>query len=177
MRVPLLVPILLAALAAALPGSAADPPQSSAPPCSAPEHRQFDFWLGTWRVVDAGGTFQGTNRIEAVLDGCALEESWTGASGTRGHSFNIYSAGRGGWHQTWVDDRGLLLLLDGGLEDGSMVLEGTTPLAGGGTLHHRITWTPLPDGRVRQHWQTSRDGGATWGDAFDGYYSPVAGGS
>jgi hypothetical protein len=28
----------------------------------------------------------------------------------------------------------------------------------------------LPDGRVRQHWETSKDGGATWTTAFDGYY-------
>jgi hypothetical protein len=32
-------------------------------------------------------------------------------------------------------------------------------------------WTPLPDGRVRQHFKESSDGGKTWTDWFDGYYS------
>jgi hypothetical protein len=39
-----------------------------------------------------------------------------------------------------------------------------------GLLKHRITWTPQPDGRVRQFWETSSDGGQTWNAAFDGLY-------
>jgi hypothetical protein len=35
----------------------------------------------------------------------------------------------------------------------------------------RITWTPLPDGRVRQHWESTTDGGRTWSTVFDGYYT------
>ena len=30
------------------------------------------------------------------------------------------------------------------------------------------------DGTVRQHWETSGDGGATWATAFDGLYRPLA---
>jgi hypothetical protein len=29
----------------------------------------------------------------------------------------------------------------------------------------------LDDGRVRQHWRASKDGGETWVTVFDGYYS------
>jgi hypothetical protein len=36
---------------------------------------------------------------------------------------------------------------------------------------NRVTWQPLPDGRVRQHWEASEDGGTTWKTAFDGYYT------
>jgi len=36
---------------------------------------------------------------------------------------------------------------------------------------NRITWERLPDGRVRQLWETSKDSGATWSVAFDGYYT------
>ena len=32
-------------------------------------------------------------------------------------------------------------------------------------------WQPLPDGRVRQLWESSKDGGETWTVAFDGYYA------
>jgi len=32
-------------------------------------------------------------------------------------------------------------------------------------------WMPLQDGRVRQHWEATTDGGKTWTTVFDGYYS------
>ena len=55
-----------------------------------------------------------------------------------------------------------------------MVLSGERPPRPGGdstapTLH-RITWTPLPDGSVRQHWEASQDAGANWRTLFDGLY-------
>jgi hypothetical protein len=140
-------------------------------PCAAPEHLQFDFWVGSWRVTDAEGVFQGTNRIEKILGGCALQENWTGAKGVTGRSFNIYASGRGVWHQTWVDSNGLLLLLDGGVENGRMVLRGQTPArAGKESIEHEISWEERPDGSVRQVWRISRDGGSTWNDAFVGLY-------
>ncbi len=41
---------------------------------------------------------------------------------------------------------------------------------GSGAHVDRITWTPNDDGTVRQHWQTSEDGGKTWKTEFDGRY-------
>jgi hypothetical protein len=63
-----------------------------------------------------------------------------------------------------------LLLLDGGLRDGRMVLEGETPGAGGAVTRHRITWTPNPDGSVRQYWESAGADGE-WKVAFDGRYT------
>lgn len=82
-----------------------------------------------------------------------------------GTSFNLYDAATKRWHQTWVDSAGSLLQLDGNLQDGRMVLA-SAPAA----QVNRITWTPLPDGRVRQLWEASADSGATWKTVFDGYY-------
>jgi hypothetical protein len=138
---------------------------AQAGPCSAPEHRQFDFWIGDWRVTTPDGKHAGDNRIERVLDGCALHENWQGASGGRGFSYNAWDRDRKLWHQTWVDRQGTLLLLEGGLQNGAMVLSGTQ-----GKALNRITWTPNKDGSVRQHWETSADGGKTWQTAFDGLY-------
>jgi hypothetical protein len=87
-----------------------------------------------------------------------------------GESFNTWSAARGGWHQTWVDSRGSLLLLDGGLEQGRMVLTGDGRGRDGSSIRHRVTWQPLPDG-LRQLWETSRDEGRTWTAVFDGRYT------
>jgi len=143
------------------------------------ETRQFDFWLGSWEVRNPSGELAGHNRVEALYDGLVLQEHWEGAKGGRGTSFSLFSRGRGHWHQTWVDAGGMLLLLDGGLRDGAMVLEGTTPdlEQPGRTLRHRISWSVMdgdPD-QVRQHWETSADDGATWETAFDGRYRRKAG--
>lgn len=143
------------------------------PPCTAPEYSQFDFWLGNWRVTDEDGKFQGMNRVERVLGKCAIEENWEGAQGSKGHSFNMYDNRRGVWHQTWIGDHGLLLLLDGGLDDdGNMVLRGDFPARDGkGTVNNVISWEPLPDGTVRQTWKISKDDGTTWKKIFVGIYT------
>ncbi len=163
-----MIRILLALSLAVAPLAAQSAP--TAPPCATDEYRQFDFWIGQWEVVDGEGNAQGTNTIEPILGGCALQESWSGASGSVGHSYNVYDRATGGWHQTWVDNSGLLLQIEGGLDDGSMVLVGEGKARDGAAIRHRITWTPLEDGRVRQHWQTSRDDGTSWSDAFLGFY-------
>lgn len=139
-------------------------------------HRDFDFWLGEWEVTTPDGTVAGHNRIERLFDDVGIAEHWEGVSGLRGASYNVYAAARGHWHQTWVDSSGLLLMLDGGLRDGVMVLEGSVPSRdGGGQAHHRISWSVIdgdPD-LVRQHWETSADGGASWETLFDGRYRRI----
>lgn len=137
--------------------------------CTDPAYRQFDFWIGEWEVRKADGSLAGVNRIEKVLGGCVLHERYTTPAGYSGESFNTYDPARRMWHQTWVDNAGLLLLLDGRLVDGRMVLEGVSAAPGGAASRQRITWTPNPDGSVRQFWE-SQDGAGKWGTAFDGLY-------
>jgi hypothetical protein len=139
--------------------------QPPARPCAGPEHRQFDFWIGEWSVTGAAGQHAGDNTIKAVAGTCALSESWRGAKGGEGFSYSAYDSLRKTWHQTWVDKDGLVLLLDGGLQDGKMVLSGMT-----GTTLNRVSWEPRKDGTVRQLWETSADQGKTWQTAFDGLY-------
>src|SRR5689334_4174783 len=88
---------------------AAPPP---ATPCTAPEYRQFDFWLGDWDVTNPAGKAAGHNRVTSEYGGCVLQEHWTGAGGSVGSSFNIYDPVRKVWHQTWVDNGGTLLELE-----------------------------------------------------------------
>jgi len=137
--------------------------------CDAPEHREFDFWIGEWSVHTPDGKLAGTNRISPEYGGCVLHEHYATPKGYSGESFNIYDAGRKVWHQTWVDSTGLLLVLEGRFADGKMVLEGQTVGTDGKTVKHRITWAPKPDGTVRQHWE-STDAKGQWGTAFDGTY-------
>jgi hypothetical protein len=138
-------------------------------PCTSPEFHQFDFWIGSWAVTDSAGKQLGTNEIVSVAGGCGLLENWLATDGGSGKSLNMYERPAGHWTQTWVGSGGGVLRLSGNLVNGNMVLgdERTTPR---GAVRDRITWTPLPDGRVRQQWDISTDGGATWQATFDGYY-------
>ncbi len=145
--------------------------QNTPPSCRAPEHRQFDFWLGTWAVFSPDGERVGSNVITLELNGCVLHERWESARGPhRGNSFNIYDRSSARWYQTWVDNTGLLLRLEGGLQNRAMVLEGRTRLPDGSEQRERITWTPQPDGVVRQLWERSNDLGGIWTIVFDGRY-------
>jgi hypothetical protein len=161
-----------ALLLAAPPAAAAqNPPSPSANACAAAEHHQFDFWIGDWDVSLPNGNVAGRNRIEPILKGCALRESWTGARGVSGTSYNSFDRRTGKWHQTWVDDGGTLLLLDGEFADGQMVLRSAeVPGPNGTKVINRITWRETAPGEVRQLWEQTSDGGKTWTVAFDGRY-------
>lgn len=139
-------------------------------PCAMDAFRQFDFWLGTWNVHTPDGKLAGTNRITAEYGGCVLHERYDTGRGYSGESLNTYDPGSRRWHQTWVDNQGTLLLLDGGLRGTSMVMEGKTRDTAGTVTRHRITWTPNADGSVRQHWE-STDATGKWTTAFDGRYT------
>jgi hypothetical protein len=177
MKLHTLAPAALAiALAVPLAAAAQSPAPAASPaaapkPCSAPQDRQFDFWAGRWNVTDnATGKPVGTNEITTEYKGCVLHEHWSGTGGGNGESFNHYDAARKVWHQTWVDDSGGILYLDGGMRNGSMVISGKRIGRNGKPVIDRITYTPRPDGSVRQWWQVSRDGGTTWTTSFDGIY-------
>jgi hypothetical protein len=146
-------------------------------PCSSPEHRQFDFWVGEWEVYRPDGVQAGRNVITPVMGGCVLHESYDGANGYHGESFNVFDASRATWHQSWVDNQGLLLLLEGRFQDARMVLEGQTTRPDGTPTLQRISWSLVDDDpdRVRQLWQSSTDGGSTWTVVFDGEYHRVGG--
>ncbi|MCL7966130.1 MAG: hypothetical protein M8835_00835 [marine benthic group bacterium] len=139
--------------------------------CTSAEHAEFDFWLGDWEVHTVDQQLAGTNRITKVHGGCVLREEWTASGGGTGGSYNIYDSTRGTWHQTWVDDQGNLLLLDGGLDArGRMVLRGERPGDDDVTITDEISWELNEDGTVTQVWSTSTDAGATWRELFHGVY-------
>jgi len=154
---------------AALLSSGALVAAATPPACGEPASRAFDFWIGDWNVHTPDGKLAGQNRITREYGGCVIHEHYSTARGYSGESLNIYDRARGVWHQTWVDNGGLLLLLDGGMHDGAMVLEGQTLDHAGKPVKQRITWTPHADGSVRQLWETRAEGGE-WAVAFDGTY-------
>jgi hypothetical protein len=168
-RLRIALQVLLPLAAPSFTAAQGSPPRAAS--CAAPEFRQFDFWIGEWEVRNPDGSKAGTNRIEPILGGCALQENWTGAGGGSGKSFSLYDRTREVWHQTWVDAQGNLLQLDGHFADNRMtLLSAAVRDSSGGTVIHRIVWVQTAPGRVRQLWESSRDGGTTWTVAFDGRY-------
>lgn len=140
--------------------------------CSDEAHRHFDFWEGRWVVRAANGTLAGHNTLSVLLGQCVLQEHYTTPSGYEGRSLNGYDAARGVWHQTWMDNQGAVLLLEGGYRGDAMVMEGETTGPDGTVTLNRITWSRSGAGadEVRQHWEISTDAGASWTTSFDGRY-------
>ncbi len=148
--------------------------QPTPPPCSDPEFSDFDFWLGAWDVRLADGTLAGQNMIKKVHGGCLVTESWVGASGSQGTSINYFDHSAGEWVQVWNDANGTQIHIRGGLTDAGMLLVGKIHYISSGTdADFRGLWTPLEDGRVRQFFEQSTDGGETWAVWFEGFYSRV----
>ena len=135
-----------------------------------PKSRDFDFWIGDWDVVDAKGNKLGQSHVDLELGSCVIHENWKGALGGNGQSFNVWDAGRKQWFQTWVDDSGGMHQYGGDLKDGAMRFSGELTTRQGQKSRLRMTFTPLPDGRVRQYLESSTDDGKTWVAGFDGYY-------
>lgn len=168
-----------AAAAQSNPGTTAAPPAPPPKSCAAPENRQLDFWVGEWEAVDVKtGTVLGTSSITGILDGCVIQERWSAAGGAgTGTSLSLYDKTDQKWHYTWVDDKGSLLLLTGGMENGTMVMTGQAPDKTGTVTWRRLTWAKMAPDRVHQTYATSADGKA-WAMAFDGVYvakKPAAG--
>ena len=117
-------------------------------PCTDGAHRQFDFWIGDWDVFDVERptVIVAHARVELILNGCVLHEVYEGVGGHKGESFSIYDGTRDTWHQTWVNDQGYLLTIEGRLHGEAMILQGVDQ---------------LPDGKPRQvrgEWRTEQHG-------------------
>lgn len=89
-------------------------------------YRQFDFWVGEWKVVDGGNQQVGTNSVRLLEDGCIVEENWTSVpAGQTGKSFNFYNPTTRKWHQSSMDNQGGNWMMDGEYKDGALKYEGT----------------------------------------------------
>ena len=139
--------------------------------CCTPVHHQFDFWLGSWLVKNTQGQEVGKNTISKIEDNCILVEKWIGAKGTTGTSHNYYDANDGSWNQLWIDNKGNILKLKGGLEGSSMVLKSEMIKGKNGKLYYnQISWTPNEDQTVSQLWEIYDENKALINTAFLGIY-------
>lgn len=148
--------------------------QRIATPCAfSPEARQFDFWIGSWDVRTPQGDLAGTNDVKPGAGGCVLVENWKSAQGGPGQSLNFYDPDAKLWRQIWVDSNAQVTRFEGTFTEGQMRFHGERVMTGGQRVPVKMTFTPLPDGRVRQMGESSSDGGKSWSVEYDLYYSPA----
>jgi hypothetical protein len=167
--------ILFAALLQTAPAAAPAPAPPPPIDCADADHSAFNFWVGDWDVSPTGtDTVVAHSTISSTAGGCAIQEDYhqtIGPGGVatayHGISFSTFDARRGGvWRQFYMDSGGSVTVFEGGVRDGAMVLE--APARGGAV--QRMTVSPEPDGSVRQHGESSTDGGATWTPGYDFTY-------
>ncbi len=146
--------------------------QRAAEPCkdpANPQYRQLDFWVGEWDVY-AGKQKVGESSVQLILKDCVVFENWHGLQGGDGKSLNKYNNVTREWEQFWVSDSGTTNYFKGSLVDGAMryTLEMLAP--SGGTLLRHLTFSQLPEGKVRQFSERSIDSGKTWATEYDLVY-------
>lgn len=145
---------------------------TTVPPCAAEEYHQFDFWVGDWDSFEVDtGKRDARLRVTRILDGCVIHEDYQSVSGHKGESFSVYDATRKVWHQTWVTNRGELLMIEGHFQDGSMTLSGSDLTANGQKRLVRGVWKRA-EGGMRETAVTSLDEGKTWQPWFDLIFRP-----
>ena len=143
-------------------------------PCSGPEYRQFDFWVGNWEVFNVKGQKAGDSRVSLLLDSCTVFEEWTSATvqkGLRfaGKSFNTYNSGEKRWQQYWIDNTGSVTeYFNGHFEKDKMIVQTDNQHINDTTwLIQKMTFFNLGKDKVRQFGENSNDGGKTWKTSFD----------
>lgn len=139
--------------------------------CCTEIHAQFDFWLGEWTVKNDQGQIVGENSISKIEDNCIMLEKWNGAKGTTGTSHNYYDTSDRTWNQLWIDNKGNVLKLKGGLQGESMMLRSDIIKGDNGKeYYNQISWIRSEDGSVLQLWEIFDTKGQLLNTAFKGHY-------
>ena len=140
---------------------------SDKPPCSYPEAKQFDFWLGDWKVewVDKDGIKgEGTNNIKKIFDGCVIEENFNGNPGTPliGKSLSVFIPKLKIWKQTWVDNFGSYLDFIGEFTGDKMILSRELPNNENKKILQRMVFYNIRKDSLDWNWERSLDEGKNW---------------
>jgi hypothetical protein len=169
----------LGVLAALVCGAAAAQAQNApaTPPCSGPEYRQLDFWVGEWDLEftnQDGSVGKATNRITRDEYGtCAISEHFVqpggGADGGDfiGGSYSTYDAQTKSWRQMWVDNAGGLFDLRGGPVTGQrhkFELVNIEP-RGPKKATLRMIWEDVTQDSLTWRWQSKNPDGS-WTDRW-----------
>ena len=135
--------------------------------CKAPEYRLLDFAVGSFTMHTAKGQLAGHLGFQKKLEGCAIAGYWAGSQGGQGEVNLYFDRSDGRWHQLYIADDGWVLHFSGQFVGPSLVMTGLNTFADGRRGVQRMTWSMLPDGRLRQFWEISSKDGKSWETLFE----------
>jgi len=141
-------------------------------PCSSPEAKQFDFWVGDWDLTwtdKNGNTQTGTNSITKTLNNCVIEENFTGGPFI-GRSLSVYNPNKKVWQQTWVDNSGGYLEFSGGFDDKKMILSRELITKDNKKVKQRMIFYNITENKLDWNWEKSTDDGKIWQLAWKIHY-------
>ena len=159
---------LLALGAAGLLGARAANAGEAPPACSTDaSYAQQDFTLGEWDVFNKGKK-SAEVKMEKVLNGCAIRETWK-SMGATGHGMGLFTYSRAlkQWKYYWVADTAATTDFNGDMKAANDFLYVTeVPLAQGGKRVRHWTLTMQPDGTIRELSVGSNDG-QNWNTEYE----------
>jgi len=140
-----------------------------------PVFATLNFWVGEWEVYSDKRQV-GENRVEKILEGCAILEHWQDARGNKGKSLFYYYPAEKRWKQVWVTPNpfqpgGVKEKMHiGTLENGTVQFQGMVITPQGKSYLDRTLLIPLDSMRVRQIIKISQDKGKSWQVVFKALY-------
>ena len=140
--------------------------------CDAPEARQFDFWIGDWHA-ECGDGHRGSNRIRSILDGCVILEEFDASQSAqlRGTSVSMWAPSRGRWLQTWVDNAGNYLALEGGLDDAGRMVLSTAREDDGREIIWRMVFADIAERSFDGSWERRGANDSEWEPVWRIHYT------
>ena len=145
-------------------------------PCAVAEQQQLNFWVGEWELTwpgnQPGEVQHGTNSIRHILDGCIVEENFSGGADMplRGKSVSVFDTPSGKWKQTWVDNQAAYLDFVGEFKDGQMILGREVTRPDGSKALQRMVFKNIKSDSFDWSWEASKDAGKTWQVAWQIHY-------
>ncbi|MFD1314122.1 DUF1579 family protein [Namhaeicola litoreus] len=125
----------------------------------------FDFWVGDWNLTwtnQDGSVGKATNSISKILDELVLWENFVaeGQNGLKGMSYSVYNAQQKSWKQTWVDNQGSHIVLNGLMEEGNPVFMTVTTETNTGTQQFRMVFSQITPNSFIWDWQRKTNDGS-----------------
>lgn len=126
----------------------------------------FDFWVGdwslTWTSAD-GKTEKGTNHIVKILDDMVIQENFSdGKNSFKGTSLSVYNPRLKTWNQTWADNQGGYIHLEGVVSEGKRIFQTQPKEVNGINVIRRMVFYDIKPNTFTWDWEQSQDGGKSW---------------
>jgi hypothetical protein len=153
-------------------GGGAAAPAAAPAPCSTPEFRQLDFWVGDWDAEwDNPDGSKGTAKYHFSRDefgDCVIYEHFSADDGSlKGMSISTYAPAAHAWRQTWVDASGGYFDLSGGPVSGQAhSFELQTLRLGQSPRVQRMIWEKVTSDSFVWRWQARASDDAAWVDSW-----------